>query len=225
MREFKKEYTMEFFIDTADVDAIRQAHDMGLVDGVTTNPSLIKQAGRDHKQAIQEIASIVNGPISVETIGETADEMIEEAKVYATWSDNVVIKVVMTPEGMKVVKHLSARGIKTNVTVCFSPLQALIAAKAGATYISPFVGRLDDIGHYGMEIIQQIRTIYDNYGYLTKLLVASVRSTMHILESAEIGADVVTVPPKILMQQFKHPLTDNGISAFIADSKSWAKTT
>ncbi len=214
---------MEFFIDTADVDAIRVAHEMGLVDGVTTNPSLIKKAGRDHKQTIEEIADFIEGPISVETVSEDTAGMIKEAEEYMTWSDNVVIKIVMSPEGMKAVRYLSARGMKTNVTVCFSPLQALIAAKAGATYISPFVGRLDDIGHYGMDIIQQIRTIYDNYGFNTKILVASVRTTTHILEAAEIGADVVTVPPKILMQQFNHPLTDSGIAAFVKDSKEWVK--
>jgi transaldolase len=212
---------MEFFIDTADVDAIRRVHEMGLVDGVTTNPSLIKKAGRDHKETIQEISSFISGPISVETLSVDAEGMIKEAKEYMTWSDTVVIKIVMSPEGMKAVRHLSARGINTNVTVCFSPLQALIAAKAGATYISPFVGRLDDIGHYGMDIVQQIRTIYDNYGFSTKVLVASVRSTTHILEAAEIGADIVTVPPDILMQQFNHPLTDKGIEAFLVDSKQW----
>ena len=215
---------MDFFIDTANVDEIREAHAMGLVDGVTTNPSLIKKAGRDHESTIREIASIVSGPISVETLSEDVDGMLREAEQYRAWSDSVVIKVVMSPEGMKAVRQLSSLGIQTNVTVCFSPLQALIAAKAGATYISPFVGRLDDIGHYGMEIIQQIRTIYDNYGFSTKILVASVRSTTHILEAAEIGADSVTVPPKILMQQFKHPLTDKGIEAFLADSKQWVTT-
>lgn len=212
---------MEFFIDTADVDAIKKAAAMGLVDGVTTNPSLIKKAGRDHKETIQEIASFIDGPISVETLGSSYEEMIEEAKEYITWGKNIVIKVVMTAEGMKVVRNLSQQGIKTNVTVTFSASQALIAAKAGATYVSPFVGRLDDIGHYGMELIEQIRTVYDNYGYNTKVLVASIRNPIHLLDSALIGADVATVPPATLMQLFNHPLTDKGIEAFNKDAKAW----
>jgi transaldolase len=195
---------------------------MGLVDGVTTNPSLIKKAGRDHEETIREISSFISGPISVETISEDAEGMLKEAEEYIKWGDNIVIKVVLTPEGMKVVKELSSRGIKTNVTVCFSAAQALIAAKAGATYISPFVGRLDDIGHYGMELIQQIRTIYDNYGFNTKILVASVRNPIHILDAAQIGADVATVPGSTLMQLFKHPLTENGIAQFVKDAKEWA---
>lgn len=214
---------MEFFIDTADVDSIRKANDMGLVDGVTTNPSLIKKAGKDHKATIQEIASFISGPISVETLSEDAEGMIKEAEEYMTWGNNIVIKVVLTPEGMKVVKELSKRGIKTNVTVCFSATQALIAAKAGATYISPFVGRLDDISHYGMDLISQIRTIYDNYAYETKILVASVRSPIHVLDAGQIGADVCTIPPSTLMQLFNHPLTDKGIETFLADARKWAK--
>ena len=214
---------MEFFIDTADVEAIKKAAAMGLVDGVTTNPSLIKKAGRDHKETIQEIASFIDGPISVETLGSTYEEMIQEAKEYITWGKNIVIKVVMTAEGMKVVRDLSNQGIKTNVTVTFSAAQALIAAKAGATYVSPFVGRLDDIGHYGMELIEQIRTVYDNYGFNTKVLVASIRTPIHLLDSALIGADVATVPPSTLMQLFNHPLTDKGIEAFNKDAKAWAK--
>jgi len=213
---------MEFFIDTANVDEIRKVNEMGLVDGVTTNPSLIKKAGRDHEQTIREISSFISGPISVETISEDAEGMLKEAEEYIKWGDNIVIKVVLTPEGMKVVKELSSRGIKTNITVCFSAAQALIAAKAGATYISPFVGRLDDIGHYGMELIQQIRTIYDNYGFDTKILVASVRNPIHILDAAQIGADVATVPGSTLMQLFKHPLTENGIAQFVKDAKEWA---
>ncbi len=214
---------MQFFIDTADIDAIKKANDMGLVDGVTTNPTLIKKAGKDHKKTIQEISRIISGPVSVETLSETAEGMLKEADTYIKWGKNIVIKVIMTPEGMKAVKVLSDRGIKTNVTLCFSPLQALIAAKAGATYISPFVGRLDDISHQGMQLIEDIRTIYDNYDFGTKILVASVRSPVHILDGALIGADVVTVPPATLMQIFKHPLTDSGIAAFLEDAKSWAK--
>ena len=214
---------MEFFIDTADVDAIKKAAEMGLVDGVTTNPSLIKKAGRDHEETIREISSFIDGPISVETLSDTHDEMIKEAKEYMSWGDNIVIKVVMTPEGMKVVRSLANEGIKTNVTVTFSAAQALIAAKAGATYVSPFVGRLDDIGHYGMELIEQIRTVFDNYGFKTKLLVASIRTPIHLLDSALIGADVATVPPSTLMQLFNHPLTDKGIEAFNKDAKAWVK--
>jgi len=213
---------MKFFIDTADVAAIKEAADMGLVDGVTTNPSLIKKAGRDHEQTIREIAAIVDGPISVETLSDDVDGMLKEAKEYQKWGKNIVIKVVMTPAGMAVVRHLTQEGIQTNVTVVFSANQALIAAKAGATYVSPFVGRLDDIGHYGMDVVEQSRTLYDTYGYQTKVLAASVRSPMHVLEAAQLGADVVTVPPAVLAQLFKHPLTDKGIETFKADAKAWS---
>ncbi len=215
---------MQFFIDTAEIDQIKKAASMGLVDGVTTNPSLIKKAGKDHKETIQEIGELIDGPISVETISETAEGMLKEAEEYKTWGKNIVIKIVMTPEGMKAVRQLSSEGIKTNVTVTFSPLQALIAAKAGATYISPFIGRLDDISHQGINIVEEIRTIYDNYGLDTQVLVASIRSPIHILDAALIGADVATVPPKILMQLFNHPLTDKGIEVFLNDAKQWATT-
>lgn len=214
---------MQFFIDTADTDAIRRAHEMGLVDGVTTNPSLIKKAGKDHKATIQEIATITDGPISVETLSETAEGMLKEADEYVTWGKNIVIKVVMSPEGMKAVRALSARGIRTNVTLIFTPMQALVAAKAGATYVSPFVGRLDDIAQPGIELIQQIRTIFDNYALDTQILVASVRHPIHMLDAALIGADVATVPPATLLQLFKHPLTDQGIATFIEDAKAWHK--
>jgi transaldolase len=214
---------MQFFIDTADTDAIRRAHEMGLVDGVTTNPSLIKKAGKDHKATIQEIGTITDGPISVETLSETAEGMLKEADEYITWGKNIVIKVVMSPEGMKAVRALSARGIRTNVTLIFTPMQALVAAKAGATYVSPFVGRLDDIAQPGIELIQQIRTIFDNYSLETKILVASVRHPIHMLDAALIGADVATVPPATLLQLFKHPLTDQGIATFIEDAKAWHK--
>ena len=216
---------MEFFIDTAEVNEIKEAHEMGLVDGVTTNPSLIKKSGRDHEETIREIASIVPGPISVETLSDSFEGMLKEAKEYQTWGNNIVIKVVMTPEGMKVVRALSQEGIKTNVTVTFSANQALIAAKAGATYISPFVGRLDDIGHNGMELIEEIRDIYDNYNFSTKILVASVRTPIHVLDSARIGADVATIPAKVLKQLFKHPLTDKGIETFNEDAKAWKTLT
>ena len=214
---------MQFFIDTADIDAIKKAASMGLVDGVTTNPSLIKKAGRDHEQTIREISQIVAGPISVETLSETAEGMLKEAEEYIKWGSNIVIKVVMTPEGMKAVRELSQRGIRTNVTLIFSPLQALVAAKSGATYVSPFVGRLDDISHEGMELISQIRQIFNNYEIATQILVASVRHPVHILDSALIGADVATVPPETLMQLFKHPLTDIGIVKFLEDAKAWLK--
>ena len=216
--------TVEFFIDTADIDAIKKAHEMGLVDGVTTNPTLIKKAGRDHEETIREISALVDGPISVETLSEDAEGMIAEAEEYMKWGSNIVIKVVMSPEGMKVVKALSDRGIKTNVTVVFSAAQALIAAKAGATYVSPFVGRLDDIGHIGMDLISQIRTIFDHYEFSTKILVASVRHSIHVLDSGLIGADVATVPPDTLMKLFNHPLTDKSIAAFIEDAKAWKRT-
>ena len=214
---------MQFFIDTADTDAIRRAHEMGLVDGVTTNPSLITKAGKDHKATIQEIGTITDGPISVETLSETAEGMLKEADEYITWGKNIVIKVVMSPEGMKAVRALSARGIRTNVTLIFTPMQALVAAKAGATYVSPFVGRLDDIAQPGIELIQQIRTIFDNYSLETKILVASVRHPIHMLDAALIGADVATVPATTLLQLFKHPLTDQGIATFIEDAKAWHK--
>lgn len=214
---------MEFFIDSANIDEIVAANNMGLVDGVTTNPTLIKKAGRDHKKTIQEISNLISGPISVETLGETAEEMLSEAEEYVTWGDNIVIKVVMTPEGMKAVKELSQKGIKTNVTLIFSPLQALIAAKAGATYVSPFLGRLDDIGHDGLGIISQIRTIFDNYGYETKILSASIRHPLHVLDAAQIGSDVATVPAGTLMKLFDHPLTVNGIQSFMKDAKAWTK--
>lgn len=216
---------MKFFIDSAVLEDIQAANTMGLVDGVTTNPTLIKKAGQDHKTTIQRIASVIKGPISVETIGQTADEMVNEALDYVKWGDHIVIKVVMTPEGMGAVRELSKRGIQTNVTLVFSPLQALIAAKAGATYVSPFVGRLDDIGHNGMALIEQIRTIYDNYDYATQVLAASIRHPIHVMDAANVGADVVTVPPKTLMQLFNHPLTEQGIAAFNQDVGAWSKPT
>lgn len=212
---------MEFFVDSAEVELIKEVNEMGLVDGVTTNPTLIKKAGRDHEETIREISSFIDGPISVETLSEDAEGIIKEAEVFSKWGKNIVIKVVMNAEGMKAVKELSKRGIKTNVTLIFSALQAMIAAKAGATYVSPFVGRLDDIGHVGMEVISDIRDIFDNYSMSTKILVASIRSPQHISEAALIGADVSTVPPAILKQLLKHPLTDKGIAAFLEDAKAW----
>jgi transaldolase len=214
---------MEFFVDTADVEQIKRLNDMGLVDGVTTNPTLIRKAGKDHEKTIREISSFIKGPISVETLSENAEGMVKEAKEYMKWGKNIVIKVVMTPEGMKAVRELSEMKIKTNVTLIFSPLQALIAAKAGATYVSPFVGRLDDIGHEGMELISQIRQIFDNYEFKTKILAASLRHPTHVMQSALIGADVATVPPETLLKLFNHPLTESGIKAFLEDAKAWKK--
>lgn len=214
---------MEFFVDSAEVEKIRQLHDMGLCDGVTTNPTLIKKAGKDHEKTIRGISSFMKGPISVETTADTADGMIKQADEFSKWGKNIVIKIVMNPEGMKAVKELAKKGIKTNVTLVFSPLQAIIAAKAGATYVSPFVGRLDDIGHIGMDLIQQIRTIFDNYKFGTKILAASLRHPTHILDSALIGADCVTVPPEVMMKLFRHPLTDSGIQQFLDDAKQWKK--
>ena len=216
---------MEFFIDSAEISDIQKAAAMGLVDGVTTNPTLIKKAGKDHEATIREISGLVDGPISVETIGLTAEEMLKEAEEYVTWGKNIVIKVVMTSEGMKAVKQLTDKGVNTNVTLVFSPLQALIAAKAGATYVSPFIGRLDDISQDGLTLIQQIRTIFDNYDFKTKLLAASIRHPMHVLDCAEIGADVATVPLGTLEKLCDHPLTKKGIEAFLADAKAWQTTT
>jgi len=214
---------MEFFIDTADVNEIRKLHEMGLVDGVTTNPSLIKKAGRDHEETIKEISSFVKGPISVEVLKEDAKGMVKEAEIFNKWGKNIVVKIPMTPEGMKAVQVLKEKKIKTNVTLVFSPLQALIAAKAGATYVSPFVGRLDDIGHFGMDLVAQIRDIYDNYGFDTKILAASLRHPAHVLESALIGADVATIPPSTMLKLFNHTLTDKGLKKFLEDAKAWKK--
>ena len=213
---------MKFFIDTADVGEIRAAHDLGLVDGVTTNPSLIAKSGREFRDVVTEITGIVDGPISAEVIALDAEGMVREGQELAKiHPKNIVIKVPMTPEGLKATHIFTAEGIKTNVTLIFSPLQALLAAKAGASYVSPFVGRLDDVGHDGMEGVEQIRTIFDNYGYATEIIVASVRSPMHVLNAALIGADICTIPFAVMQQLAKHPLTDIGIEKFLAD---WEKT-
>jgi transaldolase len=208
---------MKFFIDTADVGEIREAHDLGLVDGVTTNPSLIAKSGRKFKDVIREIVSIVDGPISAEVISIDAPGMIKEGKELAKIHRNIVVKVPMTQEGLKATKMLSAKGIKTNVTLVFTPMQALLAAKAGATYVSPFVGRLDDISQDGMGIIEDIRTIFDNYGYTAEIIVASVRNPVHVLNSALIGADIATIPYSVMIQLAKHPLTDAGVKKFLTD--------
>ena len=214
---------MKFFIDTADVKEIREAHDLGLVDGVTTNPSLIAKSGRKFKDVIKEIVSIVDGPISAEVISLDSAGMIKEAKELVKIHKNIVVKVPMTPEGLKATHALTAKGIKTNVTLVFTAMQALLAAKAGATYVSPFVGRLDDISQDGMGIIEDIRTIFDNYGYTTEIIVASVRNPIHVLNSALIGADIATIPYSVMIQLAKHPLTDAGIKKFLADWESVPK--
>ncbi|MDR3579758.1 MAG: fructose-6-phosphate aldolase [Oryzomonas sp.] len=208
---------MKFFIDTADVNEIRAAHDLGLVDGVTTNPSLIAKSGRKFKDVIKEIVSIVDGPISAEVISLDAPGMIKEAKELVKIHKNIVVKVPMTPEGLKATKALSEKGVKINVTLIFTPMQALLAAKAGASYVSPFVGRLDDISQDGMGIIEEIRTIFDNYGITAEIIVASVRNPIHVLNSALIGADIATIPYSVIMQLAKHPLTDAGIKKFLED--------
>ena len=208
---------MKFFADTAEIDDIRELAATGLLDGVTTNPSLVKKSGRDFKEVVTEIASIVEGPVSAEVVALDHDGMMKEAEVLRKIRDNIAIKVPLTIDGLKTCKKLSGDGTMVNVTLCFSANQALLAAKAGASFISPFVGRLDDIGQQGMDLISDIRLIYDNYDFPTEILVASVRSAVHALESAKIGADVMTAPPSVIWQMFKHPLTDNGIAAFLKD--------
>ena len=208
---------MKFFIDTANLDEIKEASAMGILDGVTTNPSLVAKEGKDFKKLLSEIIKIVDGPISAEVISLDYEGMMKEAKELAAIHENIVVKIPLTMDGIKAVKSLYEVDIKTNVTLCFSASQALIAAKAGASYISPFVGRLDDISIVGMDLIEQIAQIYDNYGFETEIIVASIRSPLHIVESAMIGADIATVPFKVIEQLFKHPLTDNGIEKFLSD--------
>jgi transaldolase len=208
---------MEFFIDTADVEEIKTAHSWGLIDGVTTNPSLIAKSGRTQIDVIKEITTIVDGPISAEVIATDYDGMIKEASALADIHPNIVIKLPLTEDGLKACKTLTDKDVKTNVTLCFSANQALLAAKAGATYISPFIGRLDDIGQTGMELINEIRVIYDNYGYTTKILAASIRHSDHVKASALVGADVATIPLKVIKGLFKHPLTERGLEQFLAD--------
>ena len=209
---------MKFFIDSADVAEIRQANELGLVDGVTTNPSLVAKTGRDFHEVLKEICNIVAGPISAEVIATDAAGMVAEAKELVKIDpEHIVIKIPMTGEGMKAVRSLAAEGIRTNVTLIFSPLQALVAAKAGASFVSPFVGRVDDVGHDGMEGVEQIRSIYDNYGFTTEIIVASVRSPQHVLTGALMAADIATIPYKVIEQLMQHPLTDKGIERFLAD--------
>ena len=212
---------MKFFADTAEISEIRELADQGLLDGVTTNPSLVQKSGRDFMEVVKEIAGVVKGPVSAEVVALDHDGMMREAEVLRKIADNIAIKVPLTPDGLKTCQKLTRDGSMVNVTLCFSAAQALLAAKAGATFISPFVGRLDDIGQNGMELIADVRQIYDQYDFATEILVASVRHPMHVVEAAKIGADVMTAPPKIIQQLFKHPLTDAGIKSFLAD---WEKT-
>jgi transaldolase len=211
---------MQFFIDTADVGEIRKALALGLCDGVTTNPSLVARTGRSFEEVLREIVALVPGPISAEVTATDYEGMLREARHYAKFGDQVVIKVPLIVEGLRAVKTLSGEGVKTNVTLCFSPVQALLAAKAGATYVSPFVGRLDDVSEDGMAMVAQILEIYRAYGFETKVLVASVRHPLHVLAAARLGADVATIPYAVIEQLAKHPLTDAGLKKFLAD---WEK--
>lgn len=212
---------MKFFIDTADVDAIKELNDLGMCDGVTTNPSIIMKSGRDIIEVTKEICSIVSGPVSAEVVATDAAGMIAEGRKLAKIADNIAVKVPLTWAGLEACKTLSDEGNMVNVTLCFSANQALLAAKAGATFISPFIGRLDDINIDGLELIEEIRTIYDNYGFETQILAASIRSANHMSECAKIGADVATAPPNIIKAMVNHVLTDKGLDAFMKD---WAKT-
>lgn len=205
---------MKFFLDTANVEDIRKAVELGVCDGVTTNPTLIMKEGKDHKTVIQEISKAVKGPISVEGVGESADEIMKEAEEFSQWAPNVVIKVPMTKEGIKAVRMLEDKGIRTNVTLVFSCAQALLAAKAGASFVSPFVGRLDDVSGDGMDLIFEIMDIYQNYGFDTEVIVASVRHSRHVIDAAHAGAHIATVPAAVLDRLWGHPLTDKGIETF-----------
>jgi len=211
---------VKFFIDTAHIEEIKEAAAMGLVDGVTTNPSLVAKTGRKFRDVLLEICDVVKGPVSAEVVSTTCDEMMREARELAALRDNIVVKIPLIPEGLKAVKMCTDEGISTNVTLCFSATQALLAAKAGATYISPFVGRVDDVSDDGMALVADILEIYENYGFDTQVLVASVRHPMHVLEAAKLGAHVATCPLSVLMQLSKHPLTDIGLKKFLED---WQK--
>jgi len=212
---------MKFFVDTADTAEISDLAETGLLDGVTTNPSLVHKAGRDFLEVVREICGIVDGPVSAEVVATEHVEMMREADVLRRIADNIAVKVPLTVDGLKTCKKLTGDGTMVNVTLCFSANQALLAAKAGATFVSPFLGRLDDIGQTGMELIADIRLIYDNYDFRTQILAASIRHPIHVHEAAKLGADVMTAPPAVIRQLFKHPLTDSGLKAFLAD---WEKT-
>lgn len=214
---------MKIFIDSADIKEIKEANDMGVIDGVTTNPSLVAKTGRRFEDVFNDIIKVVNGPISLETVTTECDSIMEEAKKLAAIHKNVVVKIPLIVEGLKAIRKCSELGIKTNCTLCFSANQALLAAKAGATYISPFIGRLDDIGHVGMEVIADIRKIYDNYGLKTQILAASIRHPIHFLEAAKIGADVATLPFSVIKQLAQHVLTDTGLKKFLDDWKKVPK--
>jgi transaldolase len=208
---------MKFFIDTANIDEIKEAHSMGMVDGVTTNPSLIAKEGRDFEEIIKEICDIVDGPISAEVVSTDTNGMLEEARNLSKIHDNIVVKIPMLVNGLKATRKLAEEGIKTNVTLVFSPLQALMAAKAGATYVSPFIGRLDDISQEGLLLVEQIVEIYSNYAFDTEIIVASIRNPLHVLESALMGADIATIPFSVLKKLAAHPMTDKGLKAFLDD--------
>jgi transaldolase len=211
---------MKFFVDTADIDAIRELHELGMVDGVTTNPSLILKSGRNIIEATREICDLVDGPVSAEVVAVDHDQMLREGEHLATIAPNVCVKVPMTWAGLRVCRHLADAGTKVNVTLCFSANQALLAAKAGAAFVSPFIGRLDDINLEGMDLIQDIRTLFDNYEFDTQILAASIRNANHMKDAALIGADVATAPPKVIHDMIRHPLTDAGLDQFVADAKA-----
>ncbi|MDY7091432.1 MAG: fructose-6-phosphate aldolase [Acidobacteriota bacterium] len=215
---------MKFFLDTADLDEIRTGLDWGMVDGITTNPTLIARQGKPYLPTVREIAQLVPGPVSGEVLATKLDGMLEEAHKLADLADNVVVKVPLTPAGLQAASQLAEDGIATNVTLCFSSAQALLAAKAGATYISPFVGRLDDVGQNGMELIEEVVTVYENYDFDTQVLVASVRHPMHVVQGALLGAHVATIPFKVLGQLYRHPLTDKGLDQFLSDWKSTGRS-
>ncbi len=210
---------MKFFVDTAEIDQIKELNDLGMVDGVTTNPSLIAKSGRDILEVTKEICDMVSGPVSAEVVALEADDMLAEGRKLAKIADNIAVKVPLTWAGLKTCKTLSDEGTMVNVTLCFSANQALLAAKAGATFISPFIGRLDDINLDGLELIEDIRTIYDNYGFETNILAASIRSANHMSDCAKIGADVATAPPNVIKAMANHVLTDKGLAAFMADAR------
>ncbi len=215
---------MKFFVDTAEVSEIIELNDLGMVDGVTTNPSLIKKSGRDILEVTKEICGFVSGPVSAEVTATDADKMIAEGRKLAELASNIAVKLPLTWDGLKACRVLSQEGKMVNVTLCFAANQALLAAKAGATFISPFIGRLDDINLDGMELIEDIRTIYDNYGFETQILAASIRTANHVLDSARIGADVITAPPAVIKNLANHPLTDKGLATFLADIKKTGQT-
>lgn len=211
---------MKIFADTANIEDIKQINELGIIDGVTTNPTLVAREGKDWESVEKQICEIVDGPVSAEVTASEAPAMVEQARVLSKWADNIVVKIPMTAEGLKAVKALSQEGIKTNVTLVFSAIQGLLAAKAGATYVSPFLGRLDDIGADGVELVQKLRQIFDNYGYRTEIIAASIRNYQHVEQVALAGCDIATIPAKILVKLWKHPLTDQGLVAF---EKDWAE--